>query len=647
MIAPDNGALGGAGAERIRYTTAELERDVAEIAGDKGRAIVVVDDDPAAAIVRAAADNAVDVVVVGNAGMSGRKKFLLANIPNRVSHTATCTVVIVNSTQGTEPEPSRAPAITVLADDSGTDDVLLTGRAAEIGRVLAKYGLDELRAARADADDKPEDRARRLRLAFEELGPTFCKLGQILSTRPDLMSAPFVEELATLRDRVPPLTEEEIVQAMERELRVPWEDVFDSIDGVPLAAGSIAQVHRAVLSDGSKVVVKVQRPSARNDMLRDLGLLELFAQKSAKRPGVNQLVDIASMVEHLSESLQRELDFELEAASMQRMRDVLSAYSRLGVPEVHTDLSTKRLLVMEEIEGVPISDAPLGEARQEAARQLIESYYTQVLGEGYFHADPHPGNLMWWNDRVYFLDFGMVGEVGPKLREDLTLLLLAFWREDEAFLTDITLTLGGDHQPEDLDIDHLRAELGQVMVRYRNVPLREMQLGPILQEMTEISMRHGIRLPASLLLTAKAFAQVQIATTELDPDLDPFAVAGRYMARTTLHRVRESLDPQMLVYEAQKIRVRLVHLIEAVERVTGARPGPKLQIQFRGMEGLETNLRRAGRRLSIALAVAGTSVATAITAASDDVPDWVPKAFGAASAALTAGLVADVARRDR
>ena len=119
------------------------------------------------------------------------------------------------------------------------------------------------------------------------------------------------------------------------------------------------------------------------------------------------------------------------------------------------------------------------------------------------------------------------------------------------------------------------------------------------------------------------------------------------MARTTLHRVRESLDPQMLVYEAQKIRVRLVHLIEAVERVTGARPGPKLQIQFRGMEGLETNLRRAGRRLSIALAVAGTSVATAITAASDDVPDWVPKAFGAASAALTAGLVADVARRDR
>ena len=196
---------------------------------------------------------------------------------------------------------------------------------------------------------------------------------------------------------------------MERELGVPWEDVFASIDPSPLAAGTIGQVHRATLEDGTRVVVKVQRPSAEEEILRDLGLLELFAAQAAKRAGLREVVDVPALVEHLSSSLRRELDFRQEAQNIERMRAILARYDRLAVPGLHADLSTSRLLVMEEVQGGPLRDAPEGPERREAARQLLEAYYRQVLTDGFFHADPHPGNLRWWDGRIYFLDLGMVG----------------------------------------------------------------------------------------------------------------------------------------------------------------------------------------------------------------------------------------------
>src|SRR5439155_14645577 len=225
--------------EGLEYAETELSRAAVGVAGPQARARVVVDADPAAAIVRIAVDEDADVIVVGNAGMSGRKQFLLANVPNRISHMATCTVIIVNSAVAVEADVRRTSSA-FDTDAESHVEMVLTGRAADIARVMVKHGFAELNALRDGGDDRTEERARRLRLAFEELGPTFCKLGQILSTRPDLLPGPFIEALATLRDRVPPLTEAEIVQAMEQELRVPWEDVFDSIESEPLAAGTIA-----------------------------------------------------------------------------------------------------------------------------------------------------------------------------------------------------------------------------------------------------------------------------------------------------------------------------------------------------------------------------------------------------------------------
>jgi ubiquinone biosynthesis protein len=640
--------------------TVELERDTAGVAQAGLRCRVVAHADPAQAIVDVAEAEGADLVVVGSVGMRDRTQFLLRNVPNRVSHAARCSVVIV---QTTGPDAAHArPAggngapggeqVGALPDD--IEDGLLR-RAAHVGTVLAKLGIGHFSGSPENGQkDEEQDgdgasqrgEARRLRSVLEELGPTFAKLGQMLSTRPDLLPPVFVDELATLQDRVTPLGEPEVVSVMEEELGVPWEDVFETIDAEPLAAGTIAQVHRATLAGGERVVAKVQRPTARNDIVTDLALLERFADKAERRQGIRRVADAPAIVGHLAASLRQELDFRREAANINRLRRALAPFGRLDVPRVYDNLSTARLLVMEDVQGVPLRQAPDGPARREAGRQLLESYYSQILTDGFFHADPHPGNLLWWNEKLYFLDCGMVGEVEPAIRELLILLLLAFWQKDAAFLAEVVLLLAGDEGRADTDLTSFTNELAGLVRRYQELPLRDIQLGPVLQEISEVSLRHSIRLPASLVLAGKALAQMQLAAAELDPTLDVLSVAGSFLLRHTGARIRQGLDPKRLFYEAQKLQTRSVRLIEAIERLVGARPGPKLQVQFRGTERLEETVRRSSRQLALALTASGALVGAALTANSR-AARWVPKVLGGAGGALTTGLVADLVRTRR
>jgi ubiquinone biosynthesis protein len=648
VIVPEHPASTEYGAaERSRADAAadELRRHAYDLAGERSRARVVVDDDPAMAIVRAAEEDRADVLIVGNAGMSGRREFLLGNVPNRISHNARCTVIIVNTFA--DGDVARlAPSTRVTRDrDVPETEPHLAARGTRIGIVMAKHGVKALFGRDDEGATGRRKQAKQLRTALEELGPTFAKLGQVLSTRPDLLPPEFIDELAALQDNVPPLTEEQVVGVMEQELEVPWEDVFESIDPTPMAAGTIAQVHRATLADGERVVVKVQRPTAREDIEQDLALFEVFAGKVSDRPGLSQVIDIGAVFEHLSSSLHRELDFRREASNIERMSGVIAGHDRLAVPRVYGDLSSSRLLVMEEIQGVPISRAPEGAARKRAARQLLESYYKQILVDGFFHADPHPGNLMWCNDRIYFLDFGMVGEVDAGTREQLMLLLMAFWQEDVAFLTDVTLMLAGAIDRSELDVKGFADEIGELVVKYRTASIKDIQLGPVLQEMSEVALRYQVPLPASLTLTGKALAQMQLATAQLDPDLDPFDVAGTFIVRNLVRGMGARFDLQTLFYQSQRFKVRFQRVVEAVERLIGARPGQKLEVNFRAA-ALETTIRRAGRRLALGLTAGAALLATGLTLLSPRVGGWIPAAFGTVAIVLTLGLLVDLFRRN-
>lgn len=626
----------------------ELAHFARQVAGERGHARVVIDTDPALAIVRAAEQEAIDVLVVGNLGMADRKEFLLGNIPNRISHNAHCTVIIVNAAHSTGEGKRASDSVhtRLSKDEIPSFEPRLVARATHIATVMAKHGFTEL-FSQSDRSDifLRRQQARRLRGALEELGPIFSKLGQVLSTRPDLLPPEYIEELVLLQSRVPPMTESEVVQVSEQELGVPWEDVFKSFDPNPLAAGTIAQVHRATLETGERVVVKVQRPTARADIEQDLALLGIFAEKVGKRPALNQVINMEDVFKHLSTSLHRELDFRQEAGNIERMGTVLTDYDHLAVPRVYWDLSTSRLLVMEEIQGIPIQQAPAGPERTRAARQLLESYYKQIIVDGFFHADPHPGNLMWWKDCIYFLDFGMVGAVEADLREHLLLMLMALWQEDAGFLTDVTLMMTNVVNSSGLDVARFQSEIGEVMAKYRAASLAEMQIGPLLQEMSTVSLRHGVPLPASLTLATKALAQVQLATAELDPALDPYDVAGKYLMRLMVKRISTALNPKTFVYQSQKLKVRTLRVIEALENLVGVRPGgPKLVVNFKA-NSLEDIVRHTGRRLALGLTAAASILASGLTTMSTVVAEWVPVTFGAVAGLLIFGLVIDLLRR--
>ncbi|HZR00117.1 MAG TPA: AarF/UbiB family protein [Chloroflexota bacterium] len=625
---------------------ADLASFAAEVAGPRGRARVVPGDDPSQAILAAAEDEEADVLVVGNVGMSDRTRFLLGNIPNQISHGARCTVVIVNTAQRVGPGGAASGGAARRQTRTRPDGPLMP-RAWRIGRVLARAGARELlQRRRGGAAGDERARARRLRAALEQLGPTFGKLGQILSTRPDLLPPAFVEELADLQEHVVPLTEAEVVAVMERELRVPWEDVFASIDPEPLAAGTIAQVHRATLDGGERVVVKVQRPTAEADIMQDLRLLELFAEKAGERPGLRRAFDVAAMIEQLAASLRRELDFRQEAANVERMRAVLAPYPRLAVPAIYPQYSTARLLVMEEVQGTPVLQAPAGPERLEAARQLLESYYHQVMTEGFFHADPHPGNMKWWNDRIYLLDLGMVGEVEPAVRELILLLLLAFAEADADFLTETVLTLAGQRRGSTTNVPAFRAELAGLIERYGKLSLRDIQLGPLFQEVSEIAVRHDVRVPAALALAGKAFAQMQMVAAELDPTLDPFAVARAFVVRDTLRQLTGGLSPRRTFYEARKALHRAHRVLTTLEGALGG-SGGGLEIKFGGTEGIEATVAQAGRRVALAMGTAGALVGTAMVVGSDRAPRWLPSAMGGFGILLAGRLVAELRGRPR
>jgi ubiquinone biosynthesis protein len=535
----------------------------------------------------------------------------------------------------------------VRAEDSHTTEVgpgTLIRRASHIAAVMARHGLGDFFGKEAEATGNKEavrERAKKFRDALQDLGPTFSKLGQILSTRPDLLPPAFIEELATLQQNVTPLTEEEVVGVIETELGVPWEDAFESIEPTPLAAGTIAQVHRAVLEDGERVVVKVQRPRAEEEISTDLELLKVFAEATEHRSDFRRMIDVPAIVEHLSDGLRRELDFRGEASNIERMKQILEPFSRLDVPAVYEMFTTPRLLVMQEIQGVALREAPLGDARKEAAKQMLESYYRQVLSEGFFHADPHPGNMRWWNDKIYFLDFGMVGELDTGLRDALLMLVMALWQEDTQFAAEAILSLASGN--EGGVKEEFVTDLGVIMEKHRHLSLKEIELGPLLTELTAVAMKHDVQLPASLALTAKALAQMQLAAAELDPELDPFAVAGQYMFKHILGRVRDRVAPGKLLYELSKVQTRMGRMFLALENLMGAAKGGRLQVQFRGTERLEDSIRSAGRRLALSLG-ATASIGGAAIANGNNAPNWLEVTGVVFGAGLLVGLVYDLLR---
>jgi ubiquinone biosynthesis protein len=442
---------------------------------------------------------------------------------------------------------------------------------------------------------------RRLRTALEELGPTFVKLGQVLSTRPDLLPPAFIAELARLRDDVPPGPWEPVRAQIEEELGGPLEEFFSAFDPEPLAAASLAQVHPATLPDGTPVVVKVQRPGIQRTIETDLEILFDIARLLQNRTPLGELYDLPGVVE--------------EFAATFRANFADEPY--LYIPKVYWDHTTRRVLVLERIHGIRIDDVEgmdeAGYDRYRVALHATRMIVKEVLEDGFFHADPHPGNFVVMDDEVIgAMDFGMVGYLSQRDRADLVRLYIYIVQLDEEGVVDQLVRMG--MVGGQVDRTALRRDIGRLLRRYQGLPLKAIRAGEVLQEAMPIAFRHRLRLPSELWLLGKTLAMMEGVGLQLCPDFDPFAVSAPYVHQFILQMASpREWGPTLL--RATSEWSSLVALLPRVgtRLLTQAERG-ELEVTLRHKElgDALARLDRLANRISLSLLLAALIVGLAL-----------------------------------
>ena len=418
----------------------------------------------------------------------------------------------------------------------------------EIARILIRHGfgglMDQLgllpalslprRLLRREAEAPFLSPPEHLRLAIEELGPTFIKLGQILSTRPDLIPPAYIRELIRLQDTVPPAPWEPIKAQIESELGTPIEELFASFEVEPLAAASLAQVHEATLPDGQEVVVKVQRPGIEEVIAVDLEILFDLAHLVQERTPLGEVYDLVEIAEDFAFTLRNEMDYRREGRNADRFRRNFADEPALYIPRVYWDYTTGRVLVMERIHGIKINDIEALDAagvnRHQVALNAARIIIKEVLFDGFFHADPHPGNFFVMDGEVIgAMDFGMVGHLNQRLRDELVHLYIVSIQLDSEGVVEQLIRMGA----AGLRVDRagLQRDMERLLTKYHGLPLKEIRAREVVEEVMPIAFRHHLRLPSELWLLGKTLAMMEGVGLKLDPDFDIFEVSQPYVRR--------------------------------------------------------------------------------------------------------------------
>ncbi len=386
------------------------------------------------------------------------------------------------------------------------------------GRTPAEAGKPN--GGRAAQKGRHLSRPEHVRAAIEELGPTFIKIGQILSTRGDLVPQPYQDELAKLQDSAPPVPAKDIRAALLEELGGPIEEAFATFDMKPLASASIGQAHAATLPDGTKVVVKLRRPGVVEQVEEDLHILLDLATSADRHSAFAKKYDLMALAQEFAQTLREELDYLHEARSVERFAANFADDERVHIPRVYWETTTSRMLTLERIYGIKISDIDALDAagldRSEIAPRATRVLLRMILEFGFFHADPHPGNVfIEGNGNVALIDFGMTGEVDSATRDLLLRLLLAIARQDPTLLADVMLEIGRTRAH--VDRNGLRRDMGRMLSHYSNLTLGDVKLSAMLSELLTVMRWHHLRLPADLALLVKALGMSEALGVRLDP----------------------------------------------------------------------------------------------------------------------------------
>ncbi len=508
----------------------------------------------------------------------------------------------------------------------------------EIAQILLRHGFDQaidvlelapfvslparwLRQRRASEEANAPQRLRR---ALEELGPTFVKLGQILSTRPDLVPPDYILELSKLQDSAPPFPADEARALVESELGRPISEIFASFADTPIAAASLGQVHRATLLTGERVVVKVQRPDVEARVRTDLEILLDLARLAQARTPLGEYYDLAAIAEEFGDTLRAELNYTREGRNADRFRRNFAGEPTIYIPRVYWDYTTRRVLVLEEIQGIKINDVAALDAagvdRHALALESARTIVKQVFVDHFFHADPHPGNFYVMPSldgarapRIGAMDFGMVGWIDDTMREHLLRMMYSVVRQDIEGLVDEFIRMGVVSW-NDVDRPRLERDLRSLLNRYRGLPLQEWRVREVMNDVMPITFRHHLRFPSELWLLGKTMTMSEGLGRQLDPRIDLFAVAEPYARQLYLESISPREVGQRAVESLSEWGEELVLLPQQIRRTIERIEQGALQVTVRA-EGGATQMDRWDRianRLTASLLIAAFIIAVSM-----------------------------------
>jgi ubiquinone biosynthesis protein len=468
-----------------------------------------------------------------------------------------------------------------------------------------------------------------IRRVVEELGPTFIKFGQMLSSRPDVLPDAYIAEFSALQDHVAPLPFEEVKAVLEAELGRPWTEVFATLDEEPLASASLAQVYGATFPGGEDVVVKIQRPGIREIVKTDLEILAFLAGVMEERFPEVKPIEPRELVEEFAVAVKRELDFSTEAGNADRLRRNTEDLEGVLVPRVHWECTTDRVLVMERLRGIRADDVhaldEMGRDRRELARRLVECFMKQVFEDGFYHADPHAGNVhVSPEGDILLLDCGAVGYLTSDHLNSLAAILIAFNDGDYERVATEVLRLGGSD--ELLDVKRFKNDAAAVVGRYYAMPLRYLRIGTMLEEISVLANRNGVRLPRAFILLAKTVVLIEHLARKLDPDLRLLDVAAPFARNLVKARYSPGTLARDLAYGVHDLNYYLTELPREVnvllKKLLRGKVGIKLE--HVGLSNFLNELDRSTNRLSFAVVVASIIMGSALVFAAGA----GPTAFG-------------------
>lgn len=495
----------------------------------------------------------------------------------------------------------------------------------EIAGILARHGfgwiIDRIGIQEPGEHKKGLPREEtapvHLRKMLEELGPTFVKLGQLLSTRPDIMPEPYITELAKLQDTAPTLPVSQIHDVIQSEFGASVRLLYSEFDEIPLAAASLAQVHRARLKDGTRVIVKVQRPNIRDQVETDVEILYKRAQSLEGRWERARTYGVTEIVDEFATTIREELDYTREARNTDMLREKASKEHLVQLPKVYWDLTSTRVLTLEEMTGVKITElvnlpTPGADPKQ-IAHNLASAFLEQVFVDGFFHADPHPGNiLVSESGHIQLLDCGQVARLDHESRAGAVRILLAFERQDTRALSDEVLNLGITQG--DVDIRAFTADLGKLLRRYYDMPSRSVDMGQILARVLGVSAQYRIRLPVVFAVLGKVLGSVEGVCRQLDPDFNFTEVAREYAGKAVKSELRSESMAAELYRAAVSVKTLLLALPDQLEKIIRKASEGTFRIEFKhlGTEDVADGFREGSNRISVALIVGSIIIGSSL-----------------------------------